>query len=177
MRRIATLALLAMLAAAAPLAADPPPPLPAPQGPPVLTVTGRIAVTNAEGAAVFDMAMLQALGAEELRTTTPWTEGPQVFRGVPLHKLTGRLGVSEGLLFAQAINDYNAEIPVTDAAPGRALIAWEMNGAPIPLRGQGPLWVVYPFDEHVEFQSQVVFSRSIWQLDRIEVRPAEDGAP
>lgn len=169
------LALLVLLAAA--VRADPPPALPAPQGPPVLTVTGRIAVTNAGGAAVFDMAMLQALGAEDLRTSTPWTEGPQRFRGLPLYRLTERLGVAEGLLFAQAINDYTAEIPIGDAAPGRALIAWEMNGAPIPLRGPGPLWVVYPFDDHAEFQSQVVYSRAIWQLDRIEVRPPGGGAP
>ncbi len=172
----ARLALLCVaLALPLPGRAGPPEPLPPPAGPPVLTVTGAIAVTNADGAAVFDMAMLQSLGAEEMRTSTPWTEGAQLFRGVPLHRLTERLGVAEGLLIAMAINDYNAEIPAEDARPGGAMIAWEMNGAPIPLRGPGPLWIVYPFDASTVYQTQVIFSRSVWQLDRIEVRPAAGG--
>ncbi|WP_323041216.1 molybdopterin-dependent oxidoreductase [Gemmobacter sp.] len=175
MLRIANLAVIATLIAPAALRADAPPPLPSPQGPPVLTVTGTIAVTNAGDAAVFDLAMLQSLGSADLRTSTPWTEGVQQFSGLPLFRLTERLGITEGLLFAKAINDYNAEIPIKDAAPGRALIAWEMNGAPIPPRGQGPLWVIYPYDVSTEFQSEVIYSRSIWQLDRIEVLP--DGAP
>lgn len=173
MLRIADLVLMATLIAPAAVRADAPPPLPAPQGPPVLTVTGAIAVTNAGDAAVFDMAMLQSLGRAELGTSTPWTEGVQQFSGVPLYRLTERLGITEGLLFAKAINDYNAEIPIEDAAPGRAMIAWDMNGAPIPPRGQGPLWVIYPYDHATEFQSEVIYSRSIWQLDRIEVLPDE----
>lgn len=175
MPRIIALALL-VAALAGPSQADHLP-LPMPQGPVILTVTGDIAVTNTGDAAVFDMEMLQDLGSEVLRTSTPWTEGEQLFRGLPLHRLTERLGVTGKLLFAQAINDYTAEIPIEDAAPDRAMIAWEMNGAPIPLRGLGPLWMIYPFDQNSGFQSQVMFARSIWQLDRIEARQMAGTAP
>lgn len=172
MLRLADLVVLGSLIAPALAQADALPPLPDPEGPPVLTVTGAIQVRNTPDAAVFDMEMLQALGTTWLTTTTPWTEGVQVFGGVPLYRLTERLGVRDGLLFARAINDYNAEIPIEDAAPGRALIAWELNGTPLPHRGQGPLWIIYPYDDSTEFQAEVIYSRSIWQLVHIEVRPA-----
>ncbi|WP_051294547.1 molybdopterin-dependent oxidoreductase [Gemmobacter nectariphilus] len=175
MLRIAPVALLAGLVLARSAAsAETPDPLPVPTGAPVLTVTGSIGVHNAPDAAVFDMAMLQGLGSSLVETSTPWTAGRASFRGVPLYMLTDRLGVTEGMLFAQAVNDYSAEIPLEDAVPGRALVAWEMNGAPIPPRGQGPLWVIYPFDAAPEFQSEVIYSRAIWGLDRIEVRPAPE---
>jgi len=175
MLRIAPVALLAgLVLARAAACAELPDPLPMPKGEPVLTVTGSIGVRNTADAAVFDMAMLQGLGSSVIETSTPWTDGRQSFRGVPLYMLTDRLGVTEGMLFAQAVNDYNAEIPLEDAVPGRALIAWEMNGTPIPPRGQGPLWVIYPFDAAPEFQSEVIYSRAIWALDRIDVRAAPD---
>jgi hypothetical protein len=44
-----------------------------------------------------------------------------------------------------------------------------MNGAEMSIRDKGPLWIVYPYDASDDFRSEVVYSRSIWQLDRIEV--------
>ena len=44
-----------------------------------------------------------------------------------------------------------------------------MNGDVMLVRNKGPLWVVYPYDENPEYRSEVIYSRSIWQLDRIEV--------
>ncbi|RYH00603.1 oxidoreductase, partial [Salipiger sp. IMCC34102] len=37
------------------------------------------------------------------------------------------------------------------------------------VRDKGPLWIVYPYDDTPEYRSEVIYSRSIWQLDRIEV--------
>ncbi|MDP5360810.1 MAG: oxidoreductase, partial [Paracoccaceae bacterium] len=34
---------------------------------------------------------------------------------------------------------------------------------------KGPLWVVYPYDMSADYRSEVIYYRSIWQLDRIEV--------
>jgi hypothetical protein len=145
--------------------------LPPPSAEVVLTVSGDIAVTNRDGAAVFDRAMLEAMAVEEFTTTTTWTEGPQVFAGVPLHDLLARLGVTEGTLRAVAVNDYAVDIPVSDAVEGGPIIAYRLNGAPMSLRDKGPLWIVYPYDARREYRSEVIYSRSIWQLERIEVRP------
>jgi hypothetical protein len=161
----------ALLAAALVAQATPAQTLDAPAGAAVLTVTGEIARTNAEGAAIFDRAMLEAIGPVTFTTTTTWTEGPQVFTGVELADLLATLGVEAGTLRATAINDYAVDIPVSDAVEGGPIVAYLRDGAPMSVRDKGPLWIVYPYDARPDYQTEVIYSRSIWQLDRIEVRP------
>lgn len=146
-------------------------PLPAPQGPVVLTVSGAIAVTNVGPEAQFDMAMLQALPQSEFATSTLWTDGVQTFRGVALADLLARLGVTSGHLQAEALNDYSVDIPVSDAVTGGPIIAYAVNDAPLSVRDKGPLWVVYPFDKGADYSSEVIYARSIWQLAKITVLP------
>ena len=145
--------------------------LPAPEGEVVLTVSGDLASTNDGDAAVFDMAMLEAIGTTEFETTTIWTDGPQTFKGTPLVTLMQALDVENGTIRATAINDYSVEIPMTDAVENGALIAFQRNGEKMSVREKGPLWIVYPYDLNNDFQSEVYYARSIWQLDRIETQP------
>jgi hypothetical protein len=142
-----------------------------PAGEIVLTVSGAIKVTNEDNTAAFDMAMLQKMGTTAFETTTIWTEGVQTFVGVELHSLLETLGVESGTLNASAVNDYAVEIPVSDAVTGGPIIAFSRNGAEMSLREKGPLWIVYPYDIKPDYQSELIYSRSIWQLDRIEVLP------
>lgn len=146
--------------------------LPVPTGPVVLTVTGDIAHANADGAAQFDMAMLRALPARRFVTTTIWTDGPQEFVGVSLEMLLTHLGVTGGMLQAQASNDYAVSIPVSDAMPDGPMIAYNRNGIDMARRDKGPLWIVYPYDEQGKFRTDTIHARSIWQLDRIQVKAA-----
>ncbi|WP_424988557.1 hypothetical protein [Microbulbifer sp. S227A] len=141
----------------------------APGGPVLLTVSGKIAVTNVGDTAQFDMAMLEALDSRTIETTTIWTDGVQRFRGASLLALTTLLGIEDGVLRAAAVNDYSVEIPVSDAVEDGPIIAYELNGAPMSLRNKGPLWIVYPFDGNGAYRSEQIYTRSIWQLDRIEV--------
>lgn len=143
--------------------------LPAPTGEIVLTVTGKIAVTNQDGVAAFDLDMLKGLGEVTFETSTPWTEGKQSFTGVPLHALLQTVGVTEGTLTAKAINDYAVEIPVSDAVVGGPILAYLQNGNPMSVREKGPLWIVYPYDLKDDYQAEVIYSRSIWQLSGIDV--------
>jgi hypothetical protein len=39
------------------------------------------------------------------------------------------------------------------------------------VRDKGPLWIVYPYDAKPEYRQELIYSRSIWQLDHIEVKP------
>jgi hypothetical protein len=163
--------ILSMIAAAFVAQAVPAQTLETPSGEVLLTVTGDIAATNADRAAVFDRAMLEAMEPVEVTTNTMWTDGPQVFTGVLLLDLLALLGVTEGTLRATAINDYAVDIPVSDAVEGGPIVAYLLNGQPMSVRDKGPLWIVYPYDSKREYQSEVIYSRSIWQLDRMEVRP------
>ncbi len=117
----------------------------------------------------YDRQALESLGLETIKTATIWTEGVQEFQGVPLYLLTDAIGTETGTLLATAINDYTVEIPLSDATEGGPILAMRMNGEIMSLRDKGPLWVIYPYDQNAAYRSEVTYSRSIWQLDRIEV--------
>lgn len=117
----------------------------------------------------YDLAALEALGPETIETSTIWTEGIQTFTGVPLWALVDDLGIDSGTLRAMAVNDYTIEIPVSDAVENGPILAYLRNGATMSVRDKGPIWVVYPYDENPKYQSEVIYSRSIWQLNRIAV--------
>ena len=134
----------------------------------VLTASGELDVTNVDNTAQFDMDMLMALDSTIIETSTIWTDGVQEFEGVQLHVLLERLGVTSGTILATAINDYTIEIPVEDAVVDGPMIAYKLNQEFMSVRDKGPLWVVYPYDDNADYRSEVTYSRSIWQLDRIE---------
>lgn len=120
----------------------------------------------------LDLAMLQAFPHHRFTTTTVWTRGRQRFEGVLLRDLVAWLNVPPGaVLHAHAANDYVARIPLSDATDPGPMIAYLRNGKPMRLRDKGPLWLVYPYDAGAQWQTEVVYSRSIWQLDRITIAP------
>ena len=135
----------------------------------VLTVSGDITAANVDDTAQFDLEMLMSLNPVTIETTTIWTEGEQIFEGVALKTLLERLEVTTGTVLATAINDYTVEIPVTDAVVGGPIVAYLLNGETMSVRDKGPLWIVYPYDTSADYRSEVIYSRSIWQLDRFEI--------
>lgn len=139
-------------------------------GVPVLTITGDLQHTNAGGMAEFDIDLLASLGTVTFETTTIWTDGVQTFTGVELDDLLEAVGFQGARLKASAVNDYAVDIPVSDAMDGGPIVAFLHNGERMSLRNKGPLWVVYPYDSKTEYQSELIYSRSIWQLNRIEVQ-------
>lgn len=153
------------LAATPLLAAD----LAQPQGEIILTISGAITNFNDEGSAVFDAEMLGMLPVVEFATSTIWTDGQQTFTGVSLVDLLAHVGSEGTSISATAINDYAIEVPLSDIADGAPILAYMMNGSPMSVRDKGPLWVVYPYDSDPKYQTEVVYSQSIWQLDRIVV--------
>jgi hypothetical protein len=145
-------------------------PLEPPHGEVLLTVTGRIAHTTAPGRAEFDRAALEALGLHRIRTSTTWTDGVLTFEGPLLCDVLDRVGASGERLVARALNDYWVEIPVADCRRYPVLLALTREGRDLQRRDKGPIWVVYPRDDHAELRSEQINTRWIWQLDRLEVR-------
>jgi len=142
---------------------------PGPNGKTVLTLSGDISVTNVDDTLALDREMLMALPATTIETSTIWTDGVHSFTGVALADLMEAVGVKDGTISATAINDYAVEIPLSDAQPGGPIIAYHLDGAPMSVREKGPLWVIYPYDSDAAFRTEVIYSRSIWQLDRLVV--------
>jgi len=135
----------------------------------ILTVSGKIDVTNGEGNAAFDLAMLEGLPQKTFTTHTPWSNQPVEFSGPLLRDVLGAVKARGGTLRAVALNDYKVAIPAADAARFEVIIAHHMNGQPIPVRSKGPLFIVYPYDSSAELRSSTYYERSIWQLKAIEV--------
>ncbi|MDQ2094934.1 molybdopterin-dependent oxidoreductase [Rhodalgimonas zhirmunskyi] len=142
-------------------------PLAAPTGPVILTISGEIEHTNGDGVAAFDIDMLRALGETDIVTETIWTPDQHRFTGVRLKTLLERVGAEGGTIKATAINDYAVAIPNTDATPEGPIVAYEMDGKLMSRRDKGPLWVIYPFSSSSDYRTEVIYSRSIWQLDRM----------
>jgi hypothetical protein len=136
----------------------------------ILTISGVSPSDGHEINISYDLAALQALPKTSFTTATMWTEGPQAFDGVLLKDILDINGIDKGTISAKAINDYAIDIPVSDAVVGGPIIAYALNGTPMSVREKGPLWIVYPYDQNSEYQSEVVFSRSIWQLNRITIQ-------
>lgn len=145
-------------------------PLPAPQGDVILQVSGNIEVSNTPEGAAFDRQMLSEIGLTELRTTTPWTDGVQVFRGVLARAVIERVGAEGAMVKAAALNDYTVEVPMDDFMKYDVLLAIEMNGEEMRVSDKGPVWIVYPRDDVPELQNRKLHDRWVWQLKSLQVQ-------
>lgn len=160
-------AITASVLASGVLAAD----LPQPQGRVLLTVSGAISNTNGDGVARFDLQMLRDVDATQFVTDTIWTSGMVEFTGVQLDRLLDYVGAEGSTIETIALNDYAVKVPVEDAVDGGPIIAYEMDGKTMSRRDKGPLWLVYPYASSSDYRTEVIYARSIWQLDRMTVRP------
>ena len=135
----------------------------------IMTVTGLDPAVHPGGAVGFDVAMLEALGEKDIVTSSIWTEGTHVFTGVPLSALAAYLNLGQVTLSLHALNDYAVEIPLAEVEGEVPILAYEMDGQPMPVRDKGPIWVIYPYDDGPQYRTDTAYTRSIWQLDRIDV--------
>ena len=143
--------------------------LAAPTGPIVLTITGAIDNTNADGAAVFDMAMLDALPGRTARVPTPWYDTDRTFSGPLLSAVLDAVGAHGDALTVTAVNNYSAELPVTDATEHPVIFATRIDGKTLSVREKGPLFVIYPFDLDKSLYDETHFGRSVWQVIAADV--------
>lgn len=137
--------------------------------PVILTVTGLIGEGRA-GGVDFTRADLEALGVTTIETATPWHEGRPKFDGVLLSRLLAKVGATGKTLKVSALNDYAAELPVEDAERYGPILAFRQNGEALTIRSKGPLFVIYPFDRNPELRNEAIYTRSVWQVRRIEVK-------
>lgn len=135
----------------------------------ILTMSGKINVTNQPGVAVFDRAMLEQLGMVSFETMTPWYSAKVKFEGVPMKALLQAVGASGQSMSVTALNDYKTVIPVEDFEKYNAILAIKRDGQYMPVSDKGPLFIVYPFDAHAELKNQKFYSRSAWQVAKIEI--------
>lgn len=160
-------ALLAAMIYSAPATADG---LKTPSESPILVVTGKIAKTNKGQRALFDRPMLETMSGTKIRTKTPWYTAEVEFEGVLFPTLLKEIGASGDKLLITALDDYSAEIDIADLTQNQAILALKRDGQYLSISDKGPLFVVYPYDSKPELKNEKYYTKSVWQVRRIEVR-------
>lgn len=145
-------------------------PLALPEGPVILVVAGNIARVNIEDEAHFDELMLQALPTHTLHTHTVVTDGTHRFDGVLMRDLLSHVGAQGETVRALALNSYSLDIPVRDFHEFDVLLATHMDGQRLRSHNKGPLWIIYPRDQHRKLQDIRYDYRWVWQLHRLTVQ-------
>jgi len=135
-----------------------------PKGRTILTVSGKIHVTNDGETAKFDRDMLEALGMTGFTTKTPWYDKPVSFEGPLMTAVMDAVGAYGDSLVATALNDYSTTIPVSDFAQFKPILALKRDGEYMPVKDKGPLFVVYNYDSSAELSQQTYYRRSAWQV-------------
>ncbi len=143
-------------------------PLPVPKGPVLLIVSGNIEQTNAPGQARFDREMLESLGQKVIETGTAFTDGTSRFEGVPIRAVLQRIGAKGQSIKATSLDSYEIVIPWEDLKFDM-ILAMRSNGTLLTARDKGPLWIIYPRDEHSVLRREVYDSRWAWQLSKLHV--------
>ncbi len=72
-------------------------------------------------------------------------------------------------MYVVALNDYAAEIPLADLEKHDVILARKINGKVLNIRDKGPLFIMYPFDKKPELRTKDIYSRCVWQVNRIRV--------
>lgn len=160
------ISLMAVLVAGAALPASALAPV---AGKTILSVTGSVGAKNTDTAAAFDMAMLEKLPQRTFTTRTPWDKQPITFTGPLLRDVLAAAQATGTSIKATALNDYQTTIPMEDAQRFDVIVAYKLNGQPIPIKTKGPLFIVYPFDSKTELQTTRYYERSAWQLKSLKI--------
>jgi len=144
--------------------------LPMPQGPVLLAVSGDIDRTTDGKEALFDRQMLESLGVITMAAISPLDDEPVEFQGVLLRRLLAAVGAHGDAVDAIALNDYVAEIPVSEAERHDVVIALSRQGHSISVREMGPLMILYPLEREPGLDTEAIEARSVRQLARLVVR-------
>jgi len=132
-----------------------------------LTISGNI--TSQNGAIYFSPGDMAASKPVDVVTTSPWTVGKTVFRGVLLRDILKAVNADGQLLKASALDGYTVEIPISDAEKYDVIVAYRMNGKPLEDGVYAPFWIIYPYDSDTTLANDIYYSRSIWELSKLVV--------
>jgi hypothetical protein len=118
---------------------------------------------------VLSDADLLALPQLEIETSTIWTEGVQKFSGPLLSDVLAEFGAGRGNIELVAVNDYRVIVDIDLISETAPIIANRIDGMPFTPRNKGPFWVIFPYDSSADYQNELVYAASVWQLTTINV--------
>ena len=131
-----------------------------------LTLVGKVE----NGQVVLSREAIAALPQVTLTERHVSMKGPATFKGpyvADVLKLAKANGTSIKML---ALDDYVASASIADIDKYQPIFAIEMDGKPLTVRDFGPYFLVWPFAEHEEVNTDVFHASAVWQLVHIEVQ-------
>lgn len=142
---------------------------PAPAEEPMLVI--RNAADSSIPEVRLSEAELLSLPQTTIRTRTEWTDGVVEYVGPLARDVVARIGLG-GATTAHLIaaNDYSVDVPIEDFLEYDVIFAMQADGKRLTMRDKGPLWVMYPLDDHAELNDPAYNLRMIWQLTTMELR-------
>jgi hypothetical protein len=141
----------------------------APQGKPLVTVTGRITATNADGALRLDQAALDRFGLLAMDVDDPWAKRRVTLQGFRLRDLVEEAKPAAGAttLHVTALDDYQIDLNLADVQADDIFLATRNGqGAALPVEDGGPTRVVFADGLAPRFSPDLW----IWNIETIEVR-------
>ncbi|KAJ55101.1 hypothetical protein ACMU_15205 [Actibacterium mucosum KCTC 23349] len=135
------------------------------EGPALQVVSANPTGTTLE----LSLSDLDALPQVSFETSTIWTDTAITFSGVAMAEIIKAAGLTGSTVEMVALNDYAATIPMSDVAESAPIIATRIDGATLSVRDKGPFWVVFPYDADPKYQTETVYSQSVWQLSRLNI--------
>jgi len=104
-----------------------------------------LAVTGPAGDKTYSLDQLAGFGPQQVTIQEPFVKKTQTFTAIPLEALL----TPSGLTGAQkintvALNDYDYANTAESFVNGGALLAYELDGKPIPYDQGGPVRIIFP---------------------------------
>jgi hypothetical protein len=125
-----------------------------------------------EGRSVsFSYDDLLELPQTEFHTGTIWTSEVNGYSGPSLAAVLDAAKMPYADMRIYAINDYNIDFPAEKIAADAPILTIQVNGEPFSVREKGPIWLLFPFDDHDDYRTEDNFALSVWQLLQIDVLP------
>jgi len=143
----------------------------APSGPVVLSLSGKIGLTNAAGRLDLDMDTLEQLGLIEFAVDDPYLKRSVTYQGVLLKRLleVARVPQDATTLHTLALNDYATDVPIEPLKPWPVMLATKRDGQRMPVSDKGPIEIVFPYNSF-QIDPTTYDPMWVWQLRSIEVR-------
>lgn len=132
----------------------------------LLTLTGAVT----DGRVELTRTDFDAMDWHEFATSTSVTDHQPEFRGVLMRDILSHAGAEGSQVRAAALNDYVVDIPIEDFYQFDVLAALYMDGVPLTPRDKGPVWIVYPRDDHGVLADIRYDMRWVWQLVALHVQ-------
>ncbi len=138
---------------------------------PTLAVAQTIlTVSTPEQTATYTLEELLALPQTTVVTKNDYVDTAATFQGPRLRAVLEPLNVGpDAILKMVALNDFSSNVPALDAFDYDVILAVLRDGEPMSVRDKGPIWVIYPMDDHAELRDDSFNGRLVWQLKTIAI--------